>query len=107
MDLQDQEKAPEGTIIIKRKGFDKLYNIEDLAFLKELAIGQLFCAVARHYGKDKAEYGAKWLRFRNAQGGVSKQFTYMRDELAKLENDLERINAVCEHLGEPVLHLGE
>lgn len=105
--MTDQEKAPEGTIIIKRMGFDKLYNIEDLEFLKELSIGQIFNSVARHYGKQPKDYGAQWLRFRTPQGDVSKQFTYMYNELAKLNNDLERFNMVCGHLGEEPLQLGE
>lgn len=101
------ERAPEGTIIINRRGFDKLYYIEDLAYMKELAMGQLFFAVARHHNKKPAEYGAKWIKFRTPQGEVSNQFMFMQDELNKLANDLERANMICKHLGEPELSLGE
>lgn len=98
-----EEKAPEGTIIIKRGNDTKLYNIEDLAHMRELPIGQLFCAVARHYDKKPTDYGTQWIKYLTPQYEVSNQFTFMKNTLADLRNDLERFNLVCKHLGEPEL----
>lgn len=103
----DDERAPEGKIIIKRMGFLKLYNIEDLEFLNELGTGQIFHAVARHYNKESRDYGAKWPRYRTPQGEVSKQFTFIDNAVSGLRNDLARFNLVCEHLGEQPLTLAE
>lgn len=96
----DQERAPEGTIIIKRGIETKLYNIDDLAFMNELPIGQLFFAVARHNNKTPAEYGSKWIKYLNNQYEVSNAFVVMKNALAECSNDFERINMVAAHLGE-------
>lgn len=103
----DQEKAPEGTIIIKRGEATKLYNIEDLMYMNELPIGQLFFAIARHNGKKPSNYGTKWVKFRNHQYEVSNAFIKMKEALAACANDFERANMVADHLGEPHLVIPE
>lgn len=96
-----QDQIPEGTILVTRNGWEKtLYKIEDLPFLNDLAVGQMFYAVAGFYGRTPESYGARWINYRNHQGDVSKAFTFIQEALAGCSSDLERMNMICDQLGE-------
>lgn len=100
--MTQENKAPLGTILVTREGWDKkLYYVEDLKYMNELTIGQLFFAVAGFYGKTREAYGQKWIQFLNHQYEVSNAFKFMKAELEKLDNDYDKLVKVCEHLEEP------
>lgn len=100
------QELPAGTILVTRNGWEKtLYKIEDLPFMNELGVGQMFYAVAGYYGKTEAHYGPRWIQFRNHQGDVSKAFTFIQEALDKCSSDFDRINMICDQLGEPHINL--
>lgn len=97
----DQFTVPVGTILVTRMGWDKkLYYVEDLMFMNELTIGQVFHAVAGFYGKTKEDYGTKWIKFLNHQYEMSNAFKFMKEQIDACENDYDKLLKVCSHLGE-------
>ena len=108
--MQDYSKdsIPAGTIVITRNGWeDKLYNISDLVYMKELTVGQLFNAVARYYNKNKSSYKNVWPVFKAPNGDVSKAFMILQRDIMNSTNDMEKLEKVCAHLGEQVPELTE
>lgn len=100
------EQIPAGTVLVVRQGWEKnLYKIEDLPFMNELEVGQMFHAVAHYWGRSPESYGARWINFRNPQGDVSKAFEFIKVALAGCGSDYERMNMICDQLGEAHIEL--
>ena len=103
-----KDSIPENTIVITRNGnSDKLYNIEDLHYTREMETGQLFRAVARFYGKKATDYGVKWPKYANAHGEKSQAYILIEDTIKEQRSDYSRIELVCKHLGENMIDVPE
>lgn len=96
----------EDSVLIVRNGHEpRLYYIEDLKSTNELLIGHIFNSILHTKKKTKADYGTKWISYRDAQGNVSPLYVKMSAELAQYDNDFDKYNTVLTYLGEDVLEV--
>ena len=86
----------EPIIVCIQKGYAKTSTtVEALAETDDLAIGNVFLIVARHYGKTPLNY-PRWPSFELNRG----EYEVLKGEVLKCSNDLEKIHFVCSWLGE-------
>ncbi|AUS02767.1 hypothetical protein NVP2275O_186 [Vibrio phage 2.275.O._10N.286.54.E11] len=98
-----KDAIPAGTIVITRGGWeDNLYTVEDLQYMREVNVGQLFRAVARYYNKSKKDYGNLWPRAATPLGEISKAYKLIESEIMNQRNDYDKLVMVCAQLGEDV-----
>ena len=84
------------TVIYIVKGFARsARTLETLSDSNELAIGTLFLAVARHHNKSDDDY-PRWPSFEDNRS----EFEIIKSHMESLESDLEKLQFVCEWLGE-------
>ena len=86
----------EPTLVYITKGFTSApRTIETLNETNDLHIGNVFNTVARHYKKDKSDY-PRWISFDKNNS----EFNIMKGHVEECATDLEKLNMVCDWLGE-------
>ena len=98
----DKNSIPEGTFVLTRGWEDKLYNVQDMKYMRSAEVGQLFLGVARYYDKSPKEYGALWPTYLNQKGEPSKAYTKLKESIFAERTDYNRLVLVCKHLNEEV-----
>jgi len=87
-----------GTAINKYKRAEAFF-VSDLSNTNMFHFGQLMLAVARYHDKTTEDYGKKWVTY-ILNEKVNPRFKEHKENCENLLSDLERINYVCEVLGE-------
>lgn len=78
------------------KGTNRLARtLEELNETNDLTIGQSFLAVSTHYGKCRDDY-PRWISYEKNKS----EFLIIKGHIDELATDLEKINLVCDWLGE-------
>ena len=86
----------EETQLYITKGKDRdVRNLETLRETNDLTIGQVFSTIANHFGKCNDDY-PRWISFRKNRG----EFDAINIRVIECENDLDKLNLICDWLGE-------
>lgn len=100
-----------GVILVQTSDESRLYCIDDLQYVNELTIGQLFNAVRILNSKSIEDYGDLWPTFRvqsgERKGEISEKFKTISSVLKNRKNDLERLKLVFAQLQEEFPELYE
>lgn len=93
-----------GVILVQKPDAPRLYCIADLEHVNELSTGQLFTAARVLCGKNIADYGDDWPKFRvekgERAGEISEKWKTINEVLKNRSNDLERLKLVFAQLKE-------
>lgn len=86
----------EETLLYTDKGTDRhVRSLETLRETNDLTTGQVFYTIANHYGKCKDDY-SRWISY----GKNRSEFEVINARVLECANDSEKLNLICDWLGE-------
>jgi len=93
--------------IVILKGVSVLkYNIDDLAFINTLEVGQAFTACMMYNNKDWSDYESR-IYYTNKKGEITSEYLKCKMDFAKLKSDFEKLNYCMNILNEDTLTLSD